>query len=280
MPKGVKRAPSELTPGATYYMERKNVPAGTCFAPHWHDYFEFELVLSGEGVHGCNRKSEPLSRGSAYLMAYYDFHELYAVTDLELLKIQCTEQALPQELRDHILLGNGRFCATLGEAQIEKITALFSLIEQERAQHAAFEKNMVQYAISAIFITLLRHCVKQAPQALPLPLVTALRAVQARFAEDLTLEALATAAFVTPNYLGALFKKWTGCTFPTYLNTVRLRHACDLLVTTKLSVKEIAFTVGYRSVEHFCYTFKRLLGCTPRTFRQGRSGTKLFVDDL
>ena len=97
-----------------------------------------------------------------------------------------------------------------------------------------------------------------------------MRAVQARFLEDITLEELASTAFVTPNYLGALFKKWTGSTFPAYLNTVRLRHACNLLLTTDLSVKEIAFASGYRSVEHFCYTFQKMLRTTPRAFRQAQ----------
>ena len=125
MQKMLKRAPSELAAGATCYLERKTVLAGERFAPHWHDYFEFELILNGCGKHGYNRKTEPLQRGSAYLTAYYDLHELQADTDLELIKIQCTETALPSDLREYILLGGGRLCATLNEQEIARILALF-----------------------------------------------------------------------------------------------------------------------------------------------------------
>ena len=275
MQKGIKHAPSELAGGATCYIERKTVQAGTRFAPHWHDYFELELVLAGEGEHCYNRQAQPLSRGSAYLMAYYDFHELYAKTDLALLKIQCTEQALPPDLRDHILLGGGRFCATLTDKELRLITTLFAQIEQERKDHAAFEKTVTQNAITTIFVTLLRHSTKNTPAPLPPLLQQLVRTAQTRFRENITLHQLATDAFVTPNYLGALFKKWTGSSFSEYLNTVRLRHACELLATTELSVKEIAFSSGYRSVEHFCFTFQKTLLCTPKSFRQKQREEKI-----
>ena len=267
MQKMLKRAPSELAAGASCYLERKTVLAGERFAPHWHDYFEFELILRGSGKHGYNRKTEPLQRGSAYLTAYYDLHELQAETDLELLKIQCTESALPSDLREYILLGGGRLCATLSEAEIARILALFEEASEEARNHAAFAKTVTEHAVATIFITLLRRCTKGTPSPLPPLLTNAMHTVQARFSENLTLTELAAAAFVTPNYLGGLFRKWTGYTFPAYLNTVRIRHACNLLSTTRLSVKEIAFATGYRSVEHFCYTFKKIMQFSPQAFR-------------
>lgn len=82
---------------------------------------------------------------------------------------------------------------------------------------------------------------------------------------------------VTPNYLGMLFSKRMGVSFSDYLNTVRLRVACNLLAQTELSVKEIAFASGYNSFEHFEYTFKKtfLLTTPIQTGKQGHIRLRL-----
>jgi YesN/AraC family two-component response regulator len=73
---------------------------------------------------------------------------------------------------------------------------------------------------------------------------------------------------VTPNYLGVQFTKKMGISFSDYLNTMRLRYACNLLDSTDLAVKEIAFASGYNSVEHFGYTFKKILGDSPLNYKK------------
>ena len=62
--------------------------------------------------------------------------------------------------------------------------------------------------------------------------------------------------------------KWTGAGFSEYVNTARIKYACNLLTTTDLSVKEIAFSSGYNSVEHFMYVFKKKTADTPANYRK------------
>ena len=79
-----------------------------------------------------------------------------------------------------------------------------------------------------------------------------------------------TMFFVTPKYLGALFKKNTGNSFHHYLNMMRLKCACSLLKTTNMSVKDAALTSGYNSIEHFIYTFKKHLSVSPTAYRKNK----------
>ena len=92
--------------------------------------------------------------------------------------------------------------------------------------------------------------------------------IHSNFRFDISLEQMAKDLSVSVNYMGAVFKKWVGVSFNEYLNTVRLKNACNMLETTDLSVKEIAFASGYKSVEYFLYRFKNNLKTTPTAYKK------------
>ena len=52
-----------------------------------------------------------------------------------------------------------------------------------------------------------------------------------------------------------------------YLRDYRLRQAKRLLVTSELSVEEIAVTVGYKSRSHFAAMFRQQFGINPKIFQ-------------
>ena len=56
-----------------------------------------------------------------------------------------------------------------------------------------------------------------------------------------------------------------------YLANLRLRHACELLRATSMSVYEIAERCGYKDYFYFARLFKRTLGVTPSQFRGGEN---------
>jgi transcriptional regulator GlxA family with amidase domain len=67
--------------------------------------------------------------------------------------------------------------------------------------------------------------------------------------------------------LQQLFKKETGQSPLKYLRVLRMQHAENLLLTTFLSVKEVACRSGMGDVSHFVRDFKTRYGLTPREFR-------------
>ena len=84
---------------------------------------------------------------------------------------------------------------------------------------------------------------------------------------SLSLESTAESLSISANYLGRIFKKHTGCTFPEYLLKVRMDHARTLLSGTNLSTIDIAEAVGYNNPAYFRSSFKTYVGMTPRQFR-------------
>lgn len=268
MSKQIVKFDSSLQQNKDYYIEKRLIKSGEHFGPHWHDYFELEIVLDGSGEHIYNNRNYTLSRGSIYLMSYYDFHELSAKEDMQILKLQFNENVLPHELNDFLFLRHNRFCCTVDEKEIQHIIKLFDVLKSEETHGGLFSETLIKNLIAEIIITVVRNSSQDEKSVMPSLLQKAVAYVRNNFRESLTLGQLAKHCNVTPNYLGVQFTKKMGISFSDYINTVRLRYACNLLDSTDLTVKEIAFACGYNSVEHFGYTFKKILSDSPLNYKK------------
>ena len=55
--------------------------------------------------------------------------------------------------------------------------------------------------------------------------------------------------------------------FEDFLNQIRVNHACELLITTDLTVLDVALDVGYNSQKTLTRNFVKLKVMTPSAFR-------------
>lgn len=85
---------------------------------------------------------------------------------------------------------------------------------------------------------------------------------------DLSLKAHAEHLNVNASYLSNLFKKETGITLTEYVNRTRVDHAIFLLNTTDMQIQNIAQSCGVPDVNYFTKLFKRIIGKTPKEYRQ------------
>jgi len=110
------------------------------------------------------------------------------------------------------------------------------------------------------------------PQRLPEPVERALDWLFARLDEDaslpISLDALARAAFVSPEHLCRVFKTSTDRSPLEVVRLARLDRAALLLSRTNFSVGQIAHLTGFASPFHFSRAFKEAYGAAPRELRQ------------
>ncbi len=93
-------------------------------------------------------------------------------------------------------------------------------------------------------------------------------AINQDLTDDLTLKAQACALNINPSYLSALFKKETGYTLTEYVNRKRIDYAILLLNSTDMQIQTIALYCGIPDVNYFTKTFKRIVGKTPKEYRE------------
>lgn len=91
--------------------------------------------------------------------------------------------------------------------------------------------------------------------------------IAAHYVQNLTLKEMAGMFFMNEKYLGRLFIAETGQSFRQYLNRVRLEHAAALLVSTSMSVMNIALECGYTNVTYFNRVFHSKFCLSPGQYR-------------
>jgi AraC-like DNA-binding protein len=95
----------------------------------------------------------------------------------------------------------------------------------------------------------------------------AISLMRERFMEPLTLSEIADAAQLSPFHFNRVFRSMIGVVPTVFLAAIRMKEAKHLLLTTKRSVTDICFDVGYTSLGTFTSRFTLLVGLSPSRFR-------------
>ncbi|MBQ6635226.1 MAG: helix-turn-helix transcriptional regulator [Lachnospiraceae bacterium] len=94
------------------------------------------------------------------------------------------------------------------------------------------------------------------------------RYIDAHFREPLTLQTIADDLNVSTYYMAHVFKDMCGYAPMTYLQKRRIGEAQTMLIHTKKSISEIAYSLGYDAQSHFNLQFSKHVGMPPGEFRK------------
>jgi AraC family transcriptional regulator len=86
-------------------------------------------------------------------------------------------------------------------------------------------------------------------------------------AEDLSLSQLAEVAGMSPHYFSELFKQSMGCPPHTFVLSQRIARSKERLRDPRRSVLDAGLEAGFQNASHFARTFRKIVGVTPRQFR-------------
>ncbi|MES2461891.1 MAG: AraC family transcriptional regulator [Armatimonadota bacterium] len=132
--------------------------------------------------------------------------------------------------------------------------------------------QMPPFRIQAHLWNLLGDLTTPVPSSHPLPTAHpavryALRQIELRLSETLSVADLAREANVSYSYLGRLFQEAFGTTVVGYIRERRLRRAEHLLRQSTLPIKVIAAAVGIPDLHLFNKSLRRELGKSPTAVR-------------
>jgi AraC family transcriptional regulator len=92
--------------------------------------------------------------------------------------------------------------------------------------------------------------------------------MHAHLAEEVSLQDLARVAHVSRFHLIRIFKQTYGETPYQRLTRLRIQRAQRLLATSDTPITQIALDCGSANQTHFAAAFRRLVGLSPRAYRQ------------
>lgn len=157
----------------------------------------------------------------------------------------------------------------LSDKQLNELTNIFGIINYEQKEYGNNSKETIRNLTKVIFEKtkgLNKYSVKSIETS---PLVSKfLELSYSSFLHIHTVNEYALKLSVTPKHLSEIVKEQTGLTALETLHNLKLGYAKGLLKQTNLSVKQIAFELGFENPEYFNVFFKKLTGETPNQFRR------------
>ncbi|WP_373484125.1 PocR ligand-binding domain-containing protein [Acetobacterium sp.] len=92
--------------------------------------------------------------------------------------------------------------------------------------------------------------------------------IDKHYPDNLTVEAIADAACLSPGYAGRIFKEQLGLPIMDYVLKVRIDKSKKLLINPHYQIQAIAEKVGYGDAGYFTKVFRKFEGITPTQFRK------------
>ncbi len=87
------------------------------------------------------------------------------------------------------------------------------------------------------------------------------------YQSDIKISTLAEVFRYNSSYLGKMFRKYTGKSFNSYLEEIRIEKAKYYLEKGH-KISNVAEMVGYKDINYFYCKFKQNTGCSPTTYKQ------------
>ncbi len=95
----------------------------------------------------------------------------------------------------------------------------------------------------------------------------AVQYINDNYNQKISLEDIAGYVGISKYYFSVLFKKEKEITFSSYLNTVRIEKAKQLLKNPQTTINDVVDEVGFNDAQYFSKTFKKYVGLTVTEYR-------------
>ena len=152
-----------------------------------------------------------------------------------------------------------------------------TLQEQQSAEEPG-EKQLLTDLLLAQLWTVIAHQ-SQTPENGAASLIyikRALRYIEAHYDGPLSVAEVANATGISVSYLQRLFFQEMGCTLIEFINHKRVEKAKLLLEISRLTVTEIAVSVGFNSRQYLTRAFTREAGCSPGVYRKTKGNSSVY----
>ena len=248
---------------------------------HWHNDVEFLVTLAGTAEHNVNGQLFTLHSGEAIFVNARQMHYARPVGEerSEILCIRlsprmlCMSPFFESAYLLPVMQNRSMPCLILREDdgwQGEVIRALNEMYRQSKSKAAHLKiHGLFCFIWSLLYENMPESTQEIFSDAADLTSIEAMIGhIEQYYGEKLTLAQIAEAGHVCESKCCRLFGKYVHKTPNTYLMHYRLGKASELLLTTELSVTEIALACGFSGTSYFSESFRKLFGQTPLEYRR------------
>ena len=256
---------------------------------HSHSFYEFVFIKKGFSLHTFNDLTSILTSGDVFAIRPGDRHGYTSANHASIYNCLFRKEALDM-LQEGIcslpgiagILGGGLQTGwtrihldiksrTLAEKLLE------NMITEGEERKPGWEINLL-CLLSEFLILFARAYTKNyggnedSGYKYYRHVFNALSYIESNYAENISVNDIASHTGLSPDYMSRQFRQFTGMTTVKYIRSYRFAKAVEMLKETDKPVSDIAFDVGIDDPSYFTREFKRILGINPSEYRRTNSG--------
>lgn len=253
--------------------------------PHKHSFFELVYVQSGAGFQCINEHNFPYEADNIFLLPPLDCHSFRITEPSRFYFLRFTDHYFQRndgptdyqawfDQMAYVLANYNKVPGDIiaSENEREFIIGNIKSIHREYLEGDSYSDGIITGLMAAILSVLARSIEKRyvaQASSNDRRFGEVLRYIHANIGDGGKLRAphLAERFNISPNYFSEYFKKQAGQGLSEFIMKSRLRLAETKILHADLSLKEIAYQLGFTDSSHFAKAFKKTYGMTVSAFK-------------
>lgn len=251
----------------------KSVAKQSMHECHFHKYYEIYFLLKGNRRYFIDDGIYNLSKGDVALIEPDLLHKTVSVDDKPYTRmlIYFDTAILNPQINKELLSCFSARHMKIPKNRTEYIEDILMKAHNEFNKEDAFSNELLKGYITEILAFLSRTAQDKEniyiPDDIDESVLRATLFIRNNFDKDIFLRDVAQEANMSRTYFSAKFKECTGFGFCEFLNIVRIMNAEKLLITTNISITDVATKCGFNDSNYFAMIFKKMKGITPLKYR-------------
>lgn len=277
--------PLPLKPGYNFHIDRLVKPSDYQMSQPeiYRDYYGMSYTVSGNRKFIMPNMIAFLHGGSVGITMKDVYHRTSFVdnTPYERFVLKFTDKAIEPLIS---VIGRKRFdelysypVYNFAPDMQDKIYHIFCDMLYEFEHYTSESEFLLTSMLNTLIMTVMRHHLPINAKDIALSdtdksIIAAMNYIEENFIHDPSLAETARHVGMSASHFSRVFKAAAGVSYTEYLNYVRAEHGRKLLLTTSLSVSQIASLAGFDNGNYFCNVMKRIMGKSPREIRKSGEG--------
>lgn len=266
-----------ITRGSDYNMSKN----------HFHEYYEILYIKTGSCRFFVSNELYDLNSGDFMIVPPHEVHGNRYLTQSYRYNLYFKAEDLWEDLYRKIYdkyLKSTCFIHIPGTFRADAEALLSKMLSNDKTDDE-YSKEILKNYLAIFFMNLCRYSIEPSTygkvgQNDNPEILAAARYITDNFNQDITLNQMADMAGLSPSYFSRKFRNVTGMGMKEYLGFLRLKHASRLLVSTSLSITEIALQSGFSDSNYFKDAFKNMFGESPRSFRKAVTTDSMMSESI
>ena len=265
----------ELVASADFFVEKETFKI-PMHAMHHHSSWELYYLIKGEREYFIEDEFFKLSDSDMVLIPKNALHRTAGKGASRFL-VYFSEEFLNKfftPVAMETLFSKRPFVFRADEGERDRFNHIFNalLTEYNRAER---EQAPLDEGLVAGYLYQLLFAMTHAPNTYvphnytDARIAQVIKYINENYSQIRDIEEIASHFFVSKYHLCRIFNKNLGIPLITYLNTIKIREACNMIKDGKLNLTEIAMQCGFNSSSYFCKVFKKEIGISPKAYRAG-----------